>query len=143
MKLAIAALILGLMVVVVIVVFFLRYLRRRGRARDFRINDRLAWQKKWQELELMVDGHSSQLAVAVMEADKLFDRVMKSMALPGKDFGERLKFLCHSRPEVRAVWPAHLARNRLVHESYYELDKRAAVKALKLFACALKDLGVL
>lgn len=129
--------------VVVGIVYLLKYLKRCSSSRDFRINDKLAWQKKWKELEDMLDGNQSQLAVAVIEADKLLDRVMKSMALPGKDFGERLKFLCYSRPELKAVWPANLVRNRLVHEAHYELDRRSALNALKSFERALKDLGVL
>ncbi|KKU49279.1 hypothetical protein A3H10_04180 [Candidatus Uhrbacteria bacterium RIFCSPLOWO2_12_FULL_46_10] len=129
--------------VVVGLIYLLKYLKRRSYARDFRINDRLAWQKRWQELEAMLAGGSSQWAVAVIEADKLFDRVTRSMALPGKDFGERLRFLSLSRPEIRAVWPAHLIRNRLVHEAHYELDRRTAISVLKTFERALKDLGIL
>src|SRR3989338_6029178 len=116
-----------------------RWLRRRENSREFRISDRQAWAKRWQELEKMLDGSESQWSMAVMEADKLFDRVMRSMALPGKDFGERLRFLSLSRPEIRAVWPAHLIRNRLVHESHYELDRRTAISVLKTFERALKE----
>lgn len=140
-------LILELLVIVVAVIvgiiYLLRYLKRRSYRGDFRIDDRAAWQRRWQELEAMLEGGSSQWAVAVIEADKLLDRVMRSMALPGKDMGERLRFLSLSRPEIKAVWPAHLIRNRLVHESHYELDRRTAFKAFKTFERAFKDLGVL
>jgi len=142
MRLIILSLAVVLAVVVGLVYLF-KYLKRRSYSRDFRINDRQAWQKRWQELEAMLAGGASQWAVAVIEADKLLDRVMRSMALPGKDFGERLRFLSLSRPEIRAVWPAHLIRNRLVHESHYELERRVALNALKTFERALKDLGVL
>jgi len=142
MRLIILSLAVVLAVVVGLVYLF-KYLKRRSYSRDFRINDRQAWQKRWQELEAMLAGGASQWAVAVIEADKLLDRVMRSMALPGKDFGERLRFLSLSRPEIRAVWPAHLIRNRLVHESHYELERRVALNALKTFERAFKDLGVL
>ena len=142
MRLIILSLAVVLAVVVGLVYLF-KYLKRRSYSRDFRLDDRRAWQKKWQELEAMLAGGSSQWTVAVIEADKLLDRVMRSMALPGKDFGERLRFLSLSRPEIRAVWPAHLIRNRLVHESHYELERRVALNALKTFERAFKDLGVL
>ena len=142
MRLIILSLAVVLAVVVGLVYLF-KYLKRRSYSRDFRINDSQAWQKRWQELEAMLAGGASQWAVAVIEADKLLDRVMRSMALPGKDFGERLRFLSLSRPEIRAVWPAHLIRNRLVHESHYELERRVALNALKTFERAFKDLGVL
>jgi hypothetical protein len=124
-------------------VYLLRYLRRRDAARDFRVDNKAAWRKRWQELEAMLDGPEAQWSVAVIEADKLFDRIMKSMALPGQDFGERLKFLTLSRPELKFIWPAHLVRNRFVHEANYELTRREATDALKAFARGLKGLGVL
>ncbi|MFA5954859.1 MAG: hypothetical protein WC817_05005 [Patescibacteria group bacterium] len=116
---------------------------QRDRARDFRITDRRAWQKKWTELEVLLKQGESSWSVAIIEADKLFDRVLKNMGLPGKDMGERLKFLTRSRRELSYVWSAHLTRNRLVHESDFRLDRRTAIKTIDTFKRAFKELGVL
>ncbi|PJE76259.1 hypothetical protein COV04_00030 [Candidatus Uhrbacteria bacterium CG10_big_fil_rev_8_21_14_0_10_48_11] len=118
-------------------------LQHRDRARDFRFEDRQAWQKKWQELETLLGQGEASWSVAVIEADKLFDRVLKHMRLPGKDMGERLKYLTRSRTELCYVWPAHLTRNRLVHESDFKLNRRLAAQTIDTFRRALHDLGVL
>ena len=135
--------IISLVVIGFAVYWLLQYLLRRENSREFRIDDREAWAKRWRELVAMLEGDAAQWSVAVIEADKLFDRIMRSMALPGKDFGERLRFLSSSRSALRSVWPAHILRNRLVHESGYAISKREASQALKTFEHALKELGVL
>lgn len=120
-------------------------LRRRGSSRgeDFRIEDREAWGKKWAELEALLEHSDSHWQVAIIEADKLLDRVLKSMRLPGDTMGERLKFLTYSRTELKFVWQAHLVRNRLAHEANFRLDRRTARETMATFKRAFKLLGVL
>ena len=138
-----SALLVVLFVLVVVLWWLFHSMKRREHSRDFLMKDREEWRKRWKELEAMLAGPSIGWSVAIVEADKLFDRVMKSMAMPGKDFAERLRFLSSTRPAVRAVWPAHLVRNRIVHEESHVLDQRGAKQALKTFKEALEELGIL
>lgn len=131
------------LVVVGVIIFYLRFANRRSRQKDFRMEDREAWARRWTELEAMLNEGESHWQVAIIEADKLFDRVLKSMHLPGTTMGERLKFLTRSRPELRYVWEAHLVRNRLAHESNFYLTRRTTADTLQTFKKAFRDLGVL
>lgn len=138
-----------LIFVVVIIVVAAAYvvwrrLQRTSRSKDFPMNDRLAWQKRWQEIITLLDSSmEAQWQVAIMEADKLFDRVLQSMHLPGKDFGERLRYLTGSRPNLRYVWQSHITRNRLAHEHNFVLSQGIAKQTVQGFGRALKELGVL
>src|SRR5574340_135401 len=53
--------------------------------------DKNGIKKRWQEIEAMLAGPGEMnYKIAVMEADKLFDFVLKSMSMSGKDMGERI-----------------------------------------------------
>ncbi len=135
----------GVALIVVIAGFFVMAKRSFGskNRNDFRIEDREAWAKRWAELEGWLSQGESHWQVAIIEADKLLDRVLKSMHLHGDTMGERLKFLTLTRTDLKFVWSAHLLRNRLAHESNFQLNRRMAAEALNTYKQALKKLGVL
>ena len=92
--------------------------------------------------------HASQQGVlgrkmAVIEADKLLDNVLKSMMIPGETLGERLKMAAYKYPKIRDIWSAHKLRNQLVHESSFELSGREASRAIHDYEKCLKMLNVL
>lgn len=98
----------------------------------------------WDEIERLLGGPGEMsLKMAVLEADKLLDHVLKSMAMPGNTLGERLKFAAYKYPKIRKVWWAHKLRNQLVHESSFYLDPRMARRAVQTFKSTLKLLNVL
>ncbi|NQU83804.1 MAG: hypothetical protein HQ536_03775, partial [Parcubacteria group bacterium] len=87
--------------------------------------------KQWDSIEELVSRkEETAWKLAVMEADKLLDHVLKSMAIPGLNLGERLRFVEHKYPKIRNVWPAHKVRNRLVHEAGYHLNRNSAQRAI-------------
>ncbi len=61
---------------------------------------------------------------ALIDADKLFDFVLKKKGIKGETLGERLKnakaFFDHDM--YQQVWEAHKLRNRLVHEVDFSVD---------------------
>ncbi len=99
---------------------------------------------KWKSIEDVVT-HNDEMShkLAVMEADKLFDHVLKALGFGGSTLAERLKLAAYRYPKIRNVWPAHLARNRMVHEATYHLSGGTARDAVRRFREALKELGVL
>jgi hypothetical protein len=136
--------ILSLLALAVVALALLsRFFRRTYQSRNFSMEDREAWRLKWQQLEKMLDDNPVHWPSAIIEADKLFDAVMKSRKLPGQDTGERYRFLLHDRPALNYVWTARTIRNKIVHESDYILQKKLAKEALSLYERALKDLGVM
>lgn len=129
-------------VVICLVIIFVRHSITRQPAVDAEL--RTAVDKQWSEIAAM-SNQTSPLAwkVAVLEADKLVDHALKTIGVPGKDFGERIRAASHRQVALRGVWPAHIVRNRLAHEPNYALDRKTMQQALARFHQALKVLRVL
>ena len=81
--------------------------------------------------------------VAVIEADKLLDKAMNEMGLPGKTMGERLKKSGTRFSDLNAVWRAHKLRNAIAHETEIEVTYKRAQAALAIYKQALMDLGAI
>lgn len=100
--------------------------------------------KKWDGIEELLErNEETAWKLAVMEADKLLDHALKSMAASGENLGERLRFISFKYPQIRRVWGAHNIRNRLAHEADFHLSQSAAKQAMKDFKKALEILGIL
>lgn len=97
----------------------------------------------WGQIEHSAKQGTLGRKMAVIEADKLLDNVLRSMMLPGETLGERLKMAAYKYPKIKDVWNAHRLRNQLVHETSFELSEREANRALNDFEKTLKMLNVL
>ena len=80
---------------------------------------------------------------AVVEADKLLDKALMEMGLPGKTMGERMKAAQNKFSSNNSVWYAHKMRNQIAHERNFKVDYNKAAHALKAYRQALKDLGAI
>ena len=113
----------------------------RGREYDL---DKGGIKKRWEEIEKLLNQPGEMnYKLAVLEADKLLDYILKSMSMPGKDLGERLRFACFKYNGLKRVWWAHALRNQLVHEATFSLNYGTAKRAVKTFETAFKQLGAL
>ena len=81
--------------------------------------------------------------IAVIEADKLLDKAMMEMGLPGKTMGDRLKKSGDRFEDLNGVWRAHKVRNKVAHEAGFEVGYKQAVNALAIYKTALKNLGAI
>ncbi len=132
----------GAVVVIVVGAITWRLASRRRSALEGFSRQTIA--KQWQEVEQLMNQNSpAAYKLAVMEADKLVDYTLKSLGLPGKDFGERIRAGSYTYPALRQVWPAHIVRNRIAHEPLYQLDVRTARTAVTTFKQTLKLLRAL
>ncbi len=102
---------------------------------------------KWQEIEqLMSQGKPSAYKVAVMEADKLVDYVLKAKVGSDGNMGDRLKRsqkLFSNYLDYQNLWSAHKTRNLIAHEATHELLFPEVKKTIAYFEKALRDLGAL
>lgn len=80
---------------------------------------------------------------AVIEADKLLDKALMEMGLPGKTMGERMKSAQTKFSNNNSIWYAHKIRNSIAHERNFKIDYNKAAHALKAYRQALKDLGAI
>lgn len=82
-------------------------------------------------------------AISIINADKLLDKALMEMGVPGKTMGERLKKIPSKFKDINGVWRAHKLRNALAHEPDFEVSYRQASNALVVYKQALKDLGAI
>lgn len=127
---------------------FLIYRAYKGIATFFKSReydlDKAGIKNRWKEIEGMLERPGEMnYKLAVMEADKMLDYVLKSMSMAGKDMGERIRFASFKYSRLRKVWWAHVLRNQLVHEATFSLDHSTAKRAIKTFRHALEELGAL
>ena len=81
--------------------------------------------------------------LAVTEADKLLDDVLKRRKYKGKTPGERLVSAQHDFTNNESLWFGHKLNNRINEEGLKKLSKQNTLEALGGFRQALKDLGAL
>ncbi len=101
--------------------------------------------KKWNKIEerLKLDTET-ELKLAIIEADKFFDGILKRFGYFGKDMGERLKRANISQiSNLNDIWEAHKVRNKIVHDTDYKLTNVEAKNAIESYKTALKEMGVL
>ena len=85
----------------------------------------------------------STFAMTVINADKLLDKALLEMGVPGKTMGERLKKCGDKFDDINAVWRAHKLRNAIAHEDDLDITYRQASGALTIYKQALRDLGAI
>ncbi len=102
------------------------------------------YQTRWLKIEnSLVKDDPRTYNMAVIDGDKLLDKALNEMGLPGKTMGERMKRVNDRFEKPNAVWSAHKLRNQIAHEPGFEADYNQANRALAAFRQALKDLGAI
>ncbi|PIP15955.1 MAG: hypothetical protein CO003_00065 [Candidatus Portnoybacteria bacterium CG_4_8_14_3_um_filter_44_15] len=98
--------------------------------------------KSWQSILSKVESQDeNSYKIAVIEADKMLDDVLKRIGCAGADMGERLKQVGpHQLSNIDDIWQAHKARNRIAHEPDFRLTQSQAKRAVEIFQRALEDL---
>lgn len=101
--------------------------------------------QKWSDIEGHVStDRKSDWTIAVIEADKILDDLLRERGLSGEGVGEMLKQLDrNSFRSLDDVWEAHKIRNKIAHESGYELTQRDARKAIEFYGRVFRELGYL
>jgi hypothetical protein len=88
--------------------------------------------------------NEASYAMSIIEGDKLLDKALCEMGVPGRTMGDRLKKVGKEKfTELNAVWHAHKLRNQIAHENDFHPDFRQAQHALETYKQALKDLGAI
>ena len=129
-----AILIVGVMIFVAM--FFTR-------KKQYRFNVE-AYQTRFLKIENNLNkNNQATFMKTVIDGDKLLDKAMMEMGIPGKNMGDRLKHCSDKFEDVNAVWRAHKLRNALAHEDDLEISYRQAQTALLIYKSALKDLGAI
>lgn len=94
------------------------------------------------ENKLRQDSPSSW-SMVIIEGDKLLDKAMIEMGIPGKTMGDRLKRCGDRFEKLNSVWRAHKLRNAIAHEPGFEISYKQAHNALGVYRTALQNLGAI
>jgi len=98
--------------------------------------------KSWQKILLRLNKNDeANLRLALIEADNLFDDLLKQIRLPGESMADRLKYLDSSQiSNIDEIWEAHKLRNIIVHNSEYPITRNEIESSVRAYEKALKEL---
>lgn len=84
----------------------------------------------------------SDWKIAIIEADKTFDKLLEKRGFMGESLGGKLKDMVpNDLPELyEEVWEAHKIRNRIVHEPEFEISQSEARKVVGIFERAIRKM---
>lgn len=92
----------------------------------------------------MSTAQEAEYKMAIIEADKLFDELLKGMGYAGKDMGERLQQITPEHlSNISAIWKSHKVRNFISHDTKYHLTFSEAQWVVKNYENAFVEMGVL
>lgn len=130
-----------LAILIVAVLIFVAILLTGKRGHHFNVEQ---YQSRFLEIEnnLRQDNPATYMT-SVINGDKLLDKAMIEMGVPGKTMGDRLKKAGGRFTNLNAVWRAHKLRNAIAHETDLEVSYKQASNALAIYKQALKDLGAI
>lgn len=97
---------------------------------------------RWQQLQKLC-ADKKNWPMAVTEADRLLDDVLKRRHYKGRTTGERLVSAQHDLSNNESLWFGHKLYNKINDDDLVKITKRDTLEALGGFRQALKDLGAL
>ncbi|MEK7146777.1 MAG: hypothetical protein AAB772_00810 [Patescibacteria group bacterium] len=101
--------------------------------------------KAWQQIKKrMRFGGEANMKLALIEADKIFDEMIKLSGYKGETMADRLKQITSAQlSNIEQLWQAHKIRNRLVHEPDYHLTEEQAEAALGIYQQTFQEIGLI
>jgi len=100
---------------------------------------------RWEEIIKHLDStREAQWRMAIIEADKLMDEVLRRAGYPGGSLGEKLMNIKPGDLQtLQGLWEAHKVRNAIAHDINYFLRYSDAKRVIELYTQALKELQAL
>ncbi|HYU64761.1 MAG TPA: hypothetical protein VEK36_00625 [Candidatus Paceibacterota bacterium] len=97
---------------------------------------------RWHEvLQHMDSAKEAEWRIAIIEADKLLEEVLRQSGYTGDTLGERLMNMPEGQLEsFERLWEAHKVRNWLVHDVDYFLRYSEAKRVINSYEQALREL---
>jgi len=105
----------------------------------------LELKRAWQRLKAKAEENPPQsFILAILDADKFVDGVLKRLGVEGEHMADRLERLdAQDFKTLDRLWRAHRVRNQLAHMPGFELTHRDAVDALQAYERFLEEVGIL
>jgi len=93
------------------------------------------FEQNWKKIKKRLERKwESESKLAIIEADRILDNLLKQMGYRGETLGERLKQLKPDLlPNIEEVWVAHKIRNDIIHDPNYRLSHQEAERAVEIY----------
>jgi len=101
--------------------------------------------KIWKQIRADIEsGDPGRRKLAIIEADKVLDEILKLSGYQGESMSDRLKQVTSAQiPNLDNVWIAHKIRNQIAHETGFELTEESAIRAIETYAEAFRQFGLI
>jgi len=101
--------------------------------------------KAWKEIEeKMKGGRKTEMKLAIIEADRVLDEVLKVAGYKGETIAERMEKVTPAQlTNIDKVWRAHKIRNRIVHESEFNISEQEVEEVIKTYKKAFQEFGLI
>jgi hypothetical protein len=131
---------IAILVVGILVFIAIAATKKRGP-----IFDRENYQIDFLKIESgLIRDNEATYAMTIVNADKLLDKALCEMGIPGRTMGDRMKKVGKDKfTQLNSVWYAHKLRNQIAHEHDFRPDYNQAKRALTTYRQALRDLGAI
>jgi hypothetical protein len=108
----------------------------------FRPYERPRASKKWKKIiKRLETGTESEIKLAIIEADDLFNEILKRMGYEGETLGEKLKRVKKTiLPNLDEVFQVHKIKSDIVYDPSFRLTLEQAKKILGIYERALSNL---
>ncbi|MBI5420701.1 MAG: hypothetical protein HZA35_00070 [Parcubacteria group bacterium] len=107
--------------------------------------DRKRVLKAWKEVQDRLGrGDEANLRLAIIDADKLLDTVLKRMGYVGDTMADRLKKITKAQlKNINEVWTAHKVRNNIVHSPDHSFSRQEAVEVIEMYERAFREMNLI
>ena len=97
--------------------------------------------ENWEKIIAYTESdNEANWKLAIIEADKILDEMVKKMGYTGEDLGTRLRVVEASDfISLEDAWEAHRVRNKIAHEAGFTLTKREAKRVIGLFEKVFRE----
>lgn len=101
--------------------------------------------KHWIKIKSRLQRPSeAEWKLAVIEADKLCDSILRHMGYLGQTMGERLRTIKPAQLQsLEHLWEAHKVRNTIVHDPQFYLSEYEAKQAIVRYEEFLKEMQII
>jgi len=99
------------------------------------------WQQIQKRLRL---GDEENLKLAISEADKILDELLKISGYLGKNMDERLEQITPAQlSNISDVWSAHKIKQRILEEEDFHINKKEAELIINIYKKSFQELGLI
>ncbi|OGY64935.1 MAG: hypothetical protein A3A04_01975 [Candidatus Harrisonbacteria bacterium RIFCSPLOWO2_01_FULL_40_28] len=101
--------------------------------------------RAWVQIQRRLkSGNEADSKLALIEADKVLDEVIKMIGYRGDTMADRLKQISPAQlSNINDIWDVHKLRNRLVHDVDFKVAHYEIERAINVYKKSFKEMGLL